>query len=424
MSSQVFTSISGAKMAGLINRALQRVAVAEPGIRSECVAALAEAVSRLGQDAVTVITDCDEEVFRLGYGDLAAVQALQESGVEVRQSSGLRVGILVCDDRAWAFAPTALYVQPEIHSDETPNAVELRATDVDRIMWRLSPKAREADQHRPLPAELCEEIRKADTEVGQAILPQSLLETTEAALTLAPPIGFDIARQVRVFEPYIQYVEISLTGCAIQRHRIEVPKSIQRIDAETDINARLRTTFELIEKNSAVSSKSLEDELKQLRDNFTRPLGKPWGRVLLRSARQLFDQRIEQFRQRLAAHKKSVQESLAQHLKKSQEQLVEYFLPLVKRSPPDVLLGQITTKEPSDDQIRSWLGIELAKVFPKPQDLLTEMKLDVQFRDVTYDTLNEKGFGEKLREAFPHVDWDKPFDEFDAAKARDSDQGT
>ncbi|HWP40213.1 MAG TPA: hypothetical protein VNL70_04760, partial [Tepidisphaeraceae bacterium] len=82
-------------------------------------------MSRLGSAAVRVVLDCDDEVFRLGYGDIEAVQLLKASGVDVRQCPGLRVGLLVVDDRAWAFTPTALYVQPEVHSDETPNAVEL-----------------------------------------------------------------------------------------------------------------------------------------------------------------------------------------------------------------------------------------------------------------------------------------------------------
>ena len=34
----------------------------------------------------------------------------------------------------------------------------------------------------------------------------------------APPVRFDLARQVRVFEPYLQYVELSLSGASIQRH--------------------------------------------------------------------------------------------------------------------------------------------------------------------------------------------------------------
>ena len=48
------------------------------------------------------------------------------------------------------------------------------------------------------------------------------------------------------------------------------------------------------------------------------------------------------------------------------------------------------------------------------------MTLDVQFRDVTYETLTEKGFAERLMAAYPHVHWDKPFSEFEAAKERDS----
>ena len=100
-------------------------------------------------------------------------------------------------------------------------------------------------------------------------------------------------------------------------------------------------------------------------------------------------------------------------------QLIEYFLPLVERPPPDGLLGQITTPKPNKDQIRAWLDNELSHVFPTPADLIAEMTLDVQFRDVTYETLEEVGFAEKLREAYPQVGWDKPFTEFDAARARD-----
>src|ERR1043165_5309663 len=57
----------------------------------------------------------------------------------------------------------------------------------------------------------------------------------------------------------------------------------------------------------------------------------------------------------------------------SREQLIEYFLPLVERNPPDALLGQITTPEPTKDQIEAWLRDELSRVFPEPSDLIREM---------------------------------------------------
>jgi hypothetical protein len=40
----------------------------------------------------------------------------------------------------------------------------------------------------------------------------------------APPVPFDVARQVRVFESYLQYVELRLPGVAIQRRRIAIPR--------------------------------------------------------------------------------------------------------------------------------------------------------------------------------------------------------
>lgn len=46
------------------------------------------------------------------------------------------------------------------------------------------------------------------------------------------------------------------------------------------------------------------------------------------------------------------------------------------------------------------------------------MTLHVQYKDVTYETLSDDGFVEKLLEAYPHVDWDKPFREFQAAEEK------
>ncbi len=411
MTDRAFGCMTSAKMASLLRRAQRRALLCIPAVRAEVGAALTEVAGRLGAEGVRVVLDCDEEVFRLGYGDLHAVQALRKAGVDVRQCPGLRVGLLVVDDRAWAFTPTALYVQPEAHSDETPNAVELRGQAADLLALAICPVA--AD-----PAVVSEDSCP-EPEIGQSPLGDATVNNVTESLKIAPPIPFDVARQVRVFQPYIQYVEISLRGCSIQRHRVTIPKSIQGLGAAKEIENRLRTTFELIEKSSVLSSQALDDELRKLRDDFTRPLGKPWGRVILRTTRKLFDERVEAFRKKLEAHKKKVRDELEKHLADSRQKVVEYYLPLVKERPPDSLMGQLITAKPDDAQVSAWLDAELDREFPRPDQLLSDMKLDVQYRDVTYETLNEDGFADALKDAYPHVDWDKPFDEFNAAKERD-----
>lgn len=420
MNGHVFTSMSSKKIECLVRDASRRVVLAAPAFRTNVGEALAAAHERLGSCAVSVIVDCDEEVFRLGYGEIEAVTLLRDAGCSVRQSAGLRIGVLICDDLAWVFSPTALYIQPDVHSDETPNAVELRAADVERIIGRISPQQREVTEAPELPRSEIEDTGNPVTEIGQFAVSDDEMQSARESLEVAPPISFDIARQVRVFEPYIQYVEISMSGCAIQRHRVPIPKAIQGVGTASKIAERLKTTFDLIEKSSAVSSKLLEDELREIRDNFTRPLGKPWGRVLLRAVRPTFDDRMDEFREKLAEHKERVATDLEEHLNQSRAQVVEYYIPLVRRSPPDALLGQLMTQNPSDEQLKGWLDKELEHVFPTPKALIQDMKLEVQFRDVTFETLNERGFDQALAKAYPHVDWKRPFDEFKAAKERDT----
>ena len=69
-----------------------------------------------------------------------------------------------------------------------------------------------------------------------------------------------MARQVRVFESYLQYVELRLPGVAIQRRRIAIPRNIQNLGSDESIQSRLNTTFELIEREGALSSKPIERE--------------------------------------------------------------------------------------------------------------------------------------------------------------------
>ncbi len=407
MNGSLFTAISSEKMASLMNEASDRVIIATPALFGVTARALLSAHDRLGSESIAVVVDCDEEVFRLGYGEIVALQMLQESGIALRQCSGLRIGILICDDKGWIFSPTALYVQPEVHSNETPNAICISGSEVEKLASRICPADVES---------INESSQESQVEIGVSPLTERDVQGAEDNLKIAPPIAFDIARQVRVFQPYIQYVEISLKGCSIQRKRVQIPKSIQKLQAK-DIEDRLQTTFDLIEKNSAVSSKKLEGELKQIRDDLTRSLHPPWGRVLLKAKRLLFDERIKTFREHLEAHKEKVREEIQQHLECSKEQIADYYLPMFEEEPPDALAGQLLGP-PTKDDVRGWLKDELDSVFPIPEELITDMRLEVQFRDVTYETLCQDGFFKALQKAYPRVNWQKPFDEFNSAKEK------
>lgn len=411
----LFCSLTPLRIAESVRKAQQAVCYAGPGIQIDLAQAMVEVAGRLGQEMLTVSLDFDDRVMRMGYGNVDAVQLLLDAGIAVQSSPGLRTALVVVDNEGYIFTPTALYLEAEPSDGAASNAVRMSGEQVAQALARLSPAAKTIAIAQAKTPEAKQRIEVLTVDVVSApITPEKLAEVA-ASLKEAPPVRFDLARQVRVFEPYLQYVELSLTGAAIQRHRMAIPEKIQKLGGSKELENRLRTTFELIEKGSKLSSKPLEDALNEIRKNFTPSLGKDHGRVVLKAAKPHLVARLNEFRIKLEVHQKAVAEDLQKHLDTSREQIVAYYLPRVIEAKPDALLGQSQNGEVSEAAAKRWLNGELDKVFPRAETLIQEMKLEERYKDVTFETLNRRDFLESVKDAFPYVDWDKAYSEFKAA---------
>jgi len=420
----ILTALSSRSIAAWVRKPQRRVVYAAPGIHPQPAAALAELASRLPLSSITISLDFDEHTLRMGYGTLEAVEVLSAAGLKPTHSPGFRSGILIVDDRGWIFTPTALYLEAEPQSDETPNAVELSPAQVKALAVRLSPAAqKEAIEQAETPAE-AEAIAQLTMELGVDAVAPAHLAAVKAAIEIAPPVKFDVVRQVRVFEPYLQYVELSLTGAAVQRHRVRIPKELQNLGTSKDLEGKLKTTFDLIEKGSSMSSKALEDDLNEMRKNFTPSLGKDHGRVVLKSAKPHLTKRLADLRTKLEAHQKKVEAELQAKLDESKKQVVDYYIPLAKASPPDALLGSLLNLSTDEASIRSWIEEVITKVFPSAKDLIHKMVLEERYKDVTFETLNRPDFLESVQQAFPRINWDKAYNEFKAAGESPTVEGT
>ncbi|WP_199930502.1 hypothetical protein [Sedimenticola thiotaurini] len=418
---ELFCHLSSARIAELIRTAEGAVCYAGPGIQQEPAKAIAEVASRIGPELVTVSLDFDERVMRMGYGDIAAVQSLREAGVLINSSPGLRSALIIVDGEGYTFTPTPLYLEAETATDSARNALRLSPEQVAEALARLSPAAKAIAIARTNDPVEKTRIANLPVEVGGIQVDEVQFKQVDENLKQAPPVRFDLARQVRVFEPYLQYVELSLTGAAIQRHRLAIPASIQKLGVSKDLEGRLRTTFDLIEKGGKLSSKPLENALNKIRKNFTPSLGKDHGRVVLKSAKPILIERLEAFRKQLEEHQQQVGAELQKHLDESRQTIVDYYLPRVMEAPPDALLGQSLSGQATENGARQWLNAELDRVFPSAESLIQVMRLEERYKDVTFETLNREDFLQLVKEAFSGVDWDKAYAEFRAAGEDGSD---
>ncbi len=413
----LFSTLRTADIAGLIRSAERSVCYAGPGVQREVAEAMVDTSRRLGPEMVTVCIDFDERVLRMGYGDLNAVTLLREASVALHTVASLRTALVIVDDIGFIFTPTALYLEAESAATMAPNAVRMSGEQRAEALARLSPAAKAIAVAQATTAGEKQRIAALPLDVSSKRVTDTDISAVRNNLENAPPVRFDLARQVRVFEPYLQYVELRLTGAAIQRKRLPIPRKIQKLGGSAKIDQRLRTTFELIERDNKLSSKPLEDELDWIRD-LTHSFGKH-NRLILKQAKPHLVKRLPVLRTKWDNHKKTVAAELQQHLDDSFREIVDYYLPRVIENPPAELLAQITSAKPSNDQARRWLERELLRVFPKAESPIEGMALEAESKDVTLETLNRKEFYEFVKKVFPDQDWDKPFEEFRAAGQTD-----
>ena len=397
----------------LISSARSSVCYAAPGIQMKPAQALINLVDRLGPELIMVFLDVDENVIRMGYGEVEAIEAMQQAGIRVEHIAGLRNGLIVADGKGFSYTPTALFLEREAKSDEALNAMRLTSDQVAEAMARLSPASKSIALAQADTSAKRQAIQNAASATNSLPVEKSVLSNISSSLRSAPPSKFDIARQVRVFQPHFQYVELSLTGAAIQRHKLTIPKAIQNIGNEKELEGRLRTTFDLIDKDASVSSKELDKELREIRDNLTRSLGKKHGRIIRKATLPKLEERLAQMHTKITEHQKTIKKDLEATLAESKSLVVDYYLPIVVQSPPDELFGIFG--DPTESDMRSWLESKLSNIFPTPDILVNNMKLEVNYKDVTFKTLNRDDFLESIKLAYPGVNWEKTYEEFRAA---------
>lgn len=108
-----------------IRAAKDRVIFVAPGVSRTIARALVDAHNR--SPSVTVILDADEELCRIGYGELNGFEYLTQHGgkIELRKHSGLRLGLLMADKVVTIWSPTPRAVDRDRNSDQ-PNAIVLQ----------------------------------------------------------------------------------------------------------------------------------------------------------------------------------------------------------------------------------------------------------------------------------------------------------
>jgi hypothetical protein len=390
-------SLRDIELEGQISCTRRRLVVIAPGLSESVAKAIVKKWHELGPNAVQVILDSDPEVCRLGLGDLTALKMLHETaeriGSRIHKQQGLRVGVIVTDETTTVYAPTPRLIEAGGQPGERLNALRLDTPILDPDPTANS-DLRNIDLHT-------EPMKSAD------------VQKTAQDLDTNPPVKFDLARKVRVFNARFEFVEFELHGLFLSRKRVSIPSDLMGLAKDPKAQKLLRSSFQLIDENSEVSGDRVTRLKQFIADKYL--IGLPsHGTVIRRDKKTDFQVAVKALERYVHRFQRRLKKKLQGAIELNREVLTSALLPNVAKSPP-ARWKKFLSEHPKDQEIERMLRSELTDAFGRADDVFHGMKVRATFKGVTYESLSDPEF---MRIASQRISsLDTLHDEFDAAKA-------
>jgi hypothetical protein len=337
-------------------------------------------------------------------GDLTALQILQETaeriGGRIHQQQGLRVGVIVTDETTTVYSPTPRLIEAGGQPGERLNALRFDIPILDPAATTNGCDLRSIDLHP-------EPLKRAD------------VQNTAQDLNANPPVKFDLARKVRVFNARFEFVEFELHGLSLSRKRVPIPSDLMGLAKDPKAQKLLRSSFQLIDENSEVSG----DRVTRLKQFIVKeylinlPL---YGTVILRSNKGEFQVAVKALERYVHRFQRRLKKKLQEAIDRNREILISALLPSVARNPP-VRWKRHLGEHPRDQQVEHMLRRELTDAFGNSDGVFQEMNVKAIFKGVTYELLSDPEFMRIAKDAIPLLD--TLHDEFDVAKAEGQRDG-
>lgn len=394
----VVVSLPDIELEAQVRCARRRLLVIAPGLSESVARAVADQWQALGPKAVHVVLDSDPEVCRLGLGDLAALRMLHETagrvGGRIQQQQGLRVGVIVTDETTTVYSPAPRLIEAGGQPGEKLNALRFDTPILDPAATTADADLRSLDLH-PKPMK--------DVDV----------QNTTHDLNANPPVKFDVARKVRVFNAMFEFVEFELHGVFLSRKRVPIPSDLMGLAKDPKAQRLLRSSFQLIDEDSEVSGDRVTRLKQFIADKYLISLS-GHGTVVLRTNKSDFQIAVKALERYVHRFQRQLKKKLQRAIEANREVLTSALLPGVAKNPP-ARWTKYLGAHPKVQEIASMLRSELEGAFGDSDEVFRNMKVKAIFKGVTYESLSDPEFMRIASQKIPSLD--RLHEEFDVAKA-------
>ena len=429
-----FCAVDDATLIALIQEARMRIVFIAPGLHEPVATALGKRFSEIDGLDVTVVLDPAEEVCRNGFGDIEGLKLVDDcakrNGFALRSQPGLRVGVLLADDKTLVWSPTARTIEappistatqailaqskaasPGEHPATTANISAVNPAPAAPVPPPMAPNGLllGANPGEQLAKAVAAEGVNADpmrAEIGTSAITPEQLKVTQNAIAKNPIIPVDLQRIAHVFSTKLQFVELEIEGAKISRTQLTVPSELLNSDAKGELQGLIQSKlsafaeFKTVEvsvpayhngkaivgESEQVSEATLQRARTAMEKRFIYDIA-GYGRLIARDEKMEFESYVEALKVQLLAHSKE----LKKLIEKQSSEIIDSAVDLImaRASRPG------SSHVPDAELLREVLQQGLTRGKEK------EPKISLVFKDVTYDQTKNDDFGQRVAKALP-----------------------
>lgn len=386
-----FVAITEEYLISKINTAKTRVAFIGTGFNSN----VADAVVKKRNLVENIIFDNNSDVYRIGYGYAESLKILRDAGIQMQETHNIRINVLVADDEALIYSPTPLIVENPV-KESFPNGIIIDYDAVAGLFNVVEIANKQFAKEKGLTDSQSDTQKLVVTTLTDTSISQTLQIIKEN------PPKLDLHRKLNVYNARIKFIEIQLSGFNIKQHKVKIPSDLLLVAKDDEnVQKQLSATYNLFntfdkESNLVKRTKNIQDSVKRLREKYTLNLT-GYGAMCLVSKIPEIEREIQEIQNEIELTKKDLARKINLEIDNSKKALSKALVPVVQNNPPQALRDNLfDSKKITVKTARSFVDDQLDKAFITGNSYLADMKLEVRYKDLTLNTLENPEVASKI----------------------------
>ncbi|MBM7572945.1 hypothetical protein [Aquibacillus albus] len=408
-----FVNLTNTEIADLISNAKFQVVYIAPAMEVNVAIEIFEFVQRTSLDQVAVSLDLSTEVYREGFGNPAALDILLNSGIRLKDIPGLRLGMLLVDDKGWIYTPISKTTSPNSGSFRK-NALFEKLNNNFLEGYLIMPI--EPEQASLFDIGMGEKTTQAINE-AEPNETEEKIENIKKSIEEEPLPDFDSLKLLSDYRKLIQFIEITFSGARLEQKTVKLPSELLNVTQDKGFEEKMKATYKLFSEDISKYTKVMKEKVDNFKEKYTYSLSKKYGRIILVEKKNDFENAYNNLIKELEKHKEKLVKYIDDQIDITKKVLIDYFIPVLKNNPPNHLKDD-RGESLEISEIRNYINWLLDREFPNSEHLLSRVHIEYTYKDITEEMIKDEHFLKELDKAlkdepisFPH--WDYQLEMFD-----------